>query len=338
MKQERKQNRGRQWRAALMAAVLGLALAGCSADAVSSHEHEWEAATCGETDGEPLGHTWQEATCLAPKTCTVCGKTEGKKSEDHVWGEATCTEREKCVLCGKENLHSEPLGHEWIPATIEKPYTCARCGKQDGEPIAIGAFDRGHSGKWEGHPTKEQYIGMSGYVAVTHSSYMYPTNNSPYKNDWLSEPWYATTYEKDKQFFDPVGTVEHKTPVTVIGQELTDWQCGVCCYDGFLLVERADNGEQFYISVTDFVTEPYWESTSAADIGVSNPCLAVYHQRSDYYPVDRNGKKYNATDGEVVMIYGATDWGGIDEETNQVDVLGANGRGFFNADDLTVIY
>lgn len=66
--------------------------------------------------------------------------------------------------------------------------------------------------------------------------------------------------------------------------------------------------------------------------------LAVYHQRSDYYPVDRDGKKYNAADGEVVMIFGATNWGGIDRETNQVDVLGANGRGFFNAEDLTVIY
>ena len=145
-------------------------------------------------------------------------------------------------------------------------------------------------------------------------------------------------YEKDKQFFNPVGTVEHKTPVTVIGQELTDWQSGVCCYHGFLLVERVDNGEQFYISVTDFVTEPYWEVTNANDVGAGNPGLAVYHQRSDYYPVDRDGKKYNAADGEVVMIFGATNWGGIDRETNQVDILGANGRGFFNAEDLTVIY
>lgn len=109
-------------------------------------------------------------------------------------------------------------------------------------------------------------------------------------------------------------------------------------FSGYLLVERVDNGEQFYISVTDFVTEPYWETTSATEVGYTNPCLAVYHQCSDYYPVDRNGKKYNAADGEVVMIFGATNWGGIDRETNQVDVLGANGRGFFNAEDLTVIY
>lgn len=339
------QHNDRQWQTALLAVVLGLALAGCNVSTASSHEHEWEAATCemprvcktcGKTDGEPLGHTWQAATCLEPKTCVVCGKTEGNKSPNHVWSEATCTEREKCVLCGKENRDSEPLGHDWIQPTIEKPYTCARCGEQKGKPIALSAFSRGQSGKWEEHPTKEQYIGMSGYIAVTYNSYNYPTSNSPYKNDWFSEPWYATTYEKDKQFFNPVGTVEHKTPVTVVGQELTDWQSGACCYDGFLLVERADNGEKFYVSVTDFVTEPYWESASATDIGASNPCLAVYHQQSDYYPVGRTEKKYEIEDGEMVLI-GIEDWG-TNSANLQITAIGNSGKGYFNADDLIIVY
>lgn len=220
---------------------------------------------------------------------------------------------------------------------MEAPYTCARCGEQQGEPLQLSSFNRGRYNKWKENPTKEQYVGMSGYVAVTHCSYVYSTKDNPYENNWLAAPWYATTYEKDKQFFNPVGTVEHKTPVTVIEQELTGGEYGKD-FSGYLLVERVDNGEQFYISVTDFVTEPYWETTSATEVGYTNPCLAVYHQCSDYYPVDRNGKKYNAADGEVVMIFGATNWGGIDRETNQVDVLGANGRGFFNAEDLTAIY
>lgn len=94
---------------------------------------------------------------------------------------------------------------------------------------------------------------------------------------------------KRQAVFNPVGTVEHKTPVTVIEQELTGGEYGKD-FSGYLLVERVDNGEQFYISVTDFVTEPYWETTSATEVGYTNPCLAVYHQCSDYYPVDRNGK------------------------------------------------
>lgn len=173
MRKQQERRSGRQWLVAVLAVALGLTVAGCSASVASNHEHEWEAATCetprvcktcGETDGEPLGHTWQEATCLAPKTCTVCGKTEGKKSEDHVWSEATCTEREKCVLCGRVNFHTEPLGHDWIAPTLEAPYTCARCGEQQGEPLKLSAFNRGHNGKWEAHPTKEQYVGMSGYA------------------------------------------------------------------------------------------------------------------------------------------------------------------------------
>mgnify|MGYP000224829590 FL=1 len=206
MKKQQERRSGRKWRVALVAAALGLALAGCSASAASSHEHEWEAATCetprvcktcGETDGEPLGHTWQEATCLAPKTCTVCGKTEGRKSEDHVWGEATCTEREKCVLCGRENLHSEPLGHDWIAPTLEAPYTCARCGEQQGEPLQLSSFNRGRYNKWKENPTKEQYVGMSGYVAVTHCSYVYSTKDNPYENKVACKAIKAAGYATD---------------------------------------------------------------------------------------------------------------------------------------------
>lgn len=121
----------------------------------------------------------------------------------------------------------------------------------------------------------------------------------------------------------------------MIAQELTNerhW------YTGFLLVERCDNKKQFYISVTDFVVEPYWENLSAESIGYSNPCLAIYHQCSDYYPVDRNGKKYSIADGETVLICSSKLWGGINRETNQIEVIGKSGRGFFNANDLEIIY
>ncbi len=50
------------------------------------HVHSWEDATCtapktclscGEVSGNALGHTWTEATYANPKTCTQCGITEG---------------------------------------------------------------------------------------------------------------------------------------------------------------------------------------------------------------------------------------------------------------------
>ena len=65
----------------LVCAALALSLTGCGCD------HQWTEAgctsprtctLCGKTEGEPLGHSWTEATCAAPKTCAVCGETEGE--------------------------------------------------------------------------------------------------------------------------------------------------------------------------------------------------------------------------------------------------------------------
>ena len=330
----------------LIAVFAALMLIRCGIDYLKGCEHDWREATCeeartcskcGDVEGEPIGHDWQEATCLSPKKCAVCGKTEGKKT-DHVWGEATCTEPGRCAICGAENLYAPPLGHDWMNATMEEPYICARCGEKDGEPIPLSQFNRGSLDQWKPYPTKNQFIGMSGYIAVTHCEYLYPWDLSRYENNWLSRPWYATTYEKDKQLWNVKGKVEHKTEVTVIGQELEDFDLGTYDYEGFLLVQRNDNGEQFYISVTDFVAEPYWETGEVENIGYSNPCLAVFHQKSDYYPVNRDNKQYKIKDGDIVRVEGKTNWAGIDKETNSIEAVGRNGRGYFNAEDLTIVY
>ncbi len=47
-------------------------------------------------------HNWQDATCIAPKTCTSCGATEGSATGNHTYT------NNKCTGCGKlqptENL------------------------------------------------------------------------------------------------------------------------------------------------------------------------------------------------------------------------------------------
>ncbi len=62
-----------------------------------------------ETDPcEANGHTWVDATCTEPKTCSVCGETEG-----------------------------EPLDHKWLENTpnLQQPKTCEICGATEGEPL-----------------------------------------------------------------------------------------------------------------------------------------------------------------------------------------------------------
>lgn len=52
------------------------------------------------------GHSWADATCETPKTCTVCGETEG-----------------------------EALGHSWVDANYQSPKTCSLCGAAEGEAL-----------------------------------------------------------------------------------------------------------------------------------------------------------------------------------------------------------
>lgn len=77
-------------------------------------------------------HEWEAATCLAPKTCTRCGLTEGEKN-DHVWQAATCEAPETCGQCGL--TRGEALGHTWQEATYQTPETCTTCGATNGEPL-----------------------------------------------------------------------------------------------------------------------------------------------------------------------------------------------------------
>lgn len=108
-------------------------------------EHTWVEASCEvpktcsecqETDGAPLGHSWLSATCETPKTCEVCGVKQGEAA-GHDWVEATCTAPRHCQVC--ELTEGAVLEHEWQKATTEKPMTCATCGTTEGERIITDA-------------------------------------------------------------------------------------------------------------------------------------------------------------------------------------------------------
>lgn len=77
-------------------------------------------------------HQWINASCSAPKTCSLCGETEGEPL-DHRWDKATCTKPKTCVVCGQTK--GEALGHHWVEATCSAPKTCSRCGATEGEAL-----------------------------------------------------------------------------------------------------------------------------------------------------------------------------------------------------------
>ena len=102
---------------------------------------------CGHSYEEVLptpGHAWEEANCVAPKTCTVCGLTEGEISDHYyeaVVTDPTCTAdgytTHTCTGCGDSYVDTPvaATGHSWRVATCSSPKTCAICGKTEGEVL-----------------------------------------------------------------------------------------------------------------------------------------------------------------------------------------------------------
>ncbi|MCR5398300.1 MAG: hypothetical protein K6E68_02070 [Lachnospiraceae bacterium] len=90
---------------------------------------------------ESQNHTWVAANCQTPKTCSVCGATEGEVGE-HEWEEATCSVPKTCKVCGA--TEGEALGHEWKLATLDAPKTCKNCGVTEGNPIVFEKLDTSH--------------------------------------------------------------------------------------------------------------------------------------------------------------------------------------------------
>ncbi|BDZ76419.1 hypothetical protein [Claveliimonas bilis] len=89
-------------------------------------------------------HRWNDATCTEPRTCSICGKTEGEPL-GHKWNSATCVKPQICKVC--KETKGKALGHDpetWLTVTEptctaegEKEATCKRCGENLTEKIPM---------------------------------------------------------------------------------------------------------------------------------------------------------------------------------------------------------
>ena len=103
--------------------------------------HDWAAADCdtpktcklcGVTEGVALGHDWEAADCDTAKTCKVCGVTEGS-ALGHDWEAADCDTAKTCKVCGA--TEGSALGHSWDSADCTTAKTCTVCGATVGEAV-----------------------------------------------------------------------------------------------------------------------------------------------------------------------------------------------------------
>ena len=65
------------------------------------------------------GHSWEDATCTAPETCSSCKATRGSTLE-HNWIEETCATPQFCADCGK--IGNSEKAHSF------SDYKCIVCG------------------------------------------------------------------------------------------------------------------------------------------------------------------------------------------------------------------
>ena len=77
-------------------------------------------------------HQWQNATCTAPKTCSVCGKTEGS-ALGHSYSRATCQNLAICSRCGLTT--GTYAAHNWQAADCYNPKRCTVCGRTEGSAL-----------------------------------------------------------------------------------------------------------------------------------------------------------------------------------------------------------
>ena len=87
-------------------------LSGCGKvqDVITGIEQNW---VCS--------HEWEKATCLAPRTCKLCGLSEGK-IRSHEWENTACNVQAGCIFCG--TTEGMELTHRWR----EDCRICQDCG------------------------------------------------------------------------------------------------------------------------------------------------------------------------------------------------------------------
>ena len=184
---------------------------------------------------------------------------------------------------------------------------------------------------WAGS-AKVDYVGAVGYVAVRRHIVI-DAYDPLWDINFATATWKVPTFKRDKQLYVDNGTLDHKTEVEVIEQNLKDR--GHDYGTGYLTVKVLATGEIAIIDVHNFVTIPYWELDveSAASIG---ECVAEYHQKSDYWPVSRN-KDIRAPEGARVLIYGMNKTDGLVWSSGLIYQNGESVVYSFQPEDLAII-
>lgn len=243
----------------IILAALLLMVSGCG------HEHTWADATCtepktctecGETEGEPLGHTWSEATCEEPKTCSVCGETEG-----------------------------EPLGHTWDMATCQHPTTCKVCGYIPDETLADHTCDQWEEEK-EATCAEEGYQkGICKYCGQEFTVVLEKQDHQFSEWETITEPTCSAEGE-EKRTCSACGLEESKA-IDKVDHDLADWEVDVLPVYGTdgQYIQKCNMCEEVIntkpYTFTEYISNRYKIKGNTEGFEITD--ADVYYSKDDYF-------------------------------------------------------
>lgn len=129
------------------------------------------------------GHDFEDATCQAPKTCKVCGETEGEALE-HEWGLRTVDSAKTCSLCGE--TEGEPISVEVVELSDVDGYV--HVGR-DGYSVHRYNNDKG-AAEYEVYSFAGEMIANGELEYCDNGKYIFTT----VIYDWLDDQWYVSTH------------------------------------------------------------------------------------------------------------------------------------------------
>ena len=122
----------------LLAFCISLVFLTACGDDPCSHTYDNACdATCNEcgVTREVQAHQWKDADCSLPKTCTVCGATEGEALGHEMTTPDVdmCEVQSTCSRCGATEGQNKE--HTWVEANCTAPKTCSTCQKTEGTKL-----------------------------------------------------------------------------------------------------------------------------------------------------------------------------------------------------------
>lgn len=281
---------------------------------IAASENEAEEASVCDVEG----HDFEEATCSAPKTCKVCGETEG-----------------------------EALGHEFSLRTVDAPATCTICGETEGEPIKVDVREYDITGYDYWLFSDDVYVlykfngWNTGNCSVV--SDIYNNDGTLIRSEERNMVNKKTTYYMN---WEEVNDEEYGLILGFDGVEGTNGSA-ICDINGDIVWSTTDYTKYYIAGVTEkdghlvaeFIDLASGKNTVYVDTVTNEEITLVEDTEEETYEYDETKWNYFAKDDKTGYFLVGNDeqWGFLDADMNEVkmymDVSNFNEAGYALASD-----